>query len=174
LAVKTPAPPGTTLEPGRASRPPGRSWEGELGANQEVLARLLERGAQAAIRVDRPHEELAGAIAAEGPYDLVVDYLWGAPAEAVFTALIRPAPRDGDARGASAPSRFLPAVLGSVGPLALAELVGDLDVHPFGHGCAYSRAIMTTASFSRSMNARGAGGRHHPARMNRAARWSGP
>ena len=40
-----------------------------------------------AIRVDRPRDELAAAIAAEGPYDLIVDYLWGAPAEAVFTAL---------------------------------------------------------------------------------------
>ena len=50
------------------------------GRNQDVLAQLLGRGAQAAIRVDRPHEELAAAIAAEGPYDLIVDYLWGAPA----------------------------------------------------------------------------------------------
>jgi hypothetical protein len=61
-----------------------------------VLDLLLARGASAAIGVDRPHEELAAALAAEGPYDLVVDYLWGAPAEAVFTALIRPAPRAGD------------------------------------------------------------------------------
>jgi NADPH2:quinone reductase len=66
------------------------------GRNQDVLVRLLGRGAQAAIRVDRPHGELAAAIAAEGPYDLVVDYLWGAPAEAVFAALTRPAPRAGD------------------------------------------------------------------------------
>jgi hypothetical protein len=36
---------------------------------------------------------LAAAIAALGPYDLVVDYLWGAPAEAVFAALTRPGGR---------------------------------------------------------------------------------
>jgi NADPH2:quinone reductase len=59
-----------------------------------VLDLLLARGASAAIGVDRPHEELAAALAAEGPYDLVVDYLWGAPAEAVFAALHR----TGDAR----------------------------------------------------------------------------
>jgi NADPH2:quinone reductase len=48
------------------------------GRNQRVLAQLVARGADAMIRVDRPREELAEAIAAEGPYDLIVDYLWGA------------------------------------------------------------------------------------------------
>lgn len=57
------------------------------GRNQRVLDHLAARGADAVIRVDRPHEELAAAIAAEGPYDLIVDYLWGPPAEAVFAAL---------------------------------------------------------------------------------------
>ena len=59
------------------------------GRNQRVLAQLVARGADAMIRVDRPREELAEAIAAEGPYDLIVDYLWGAPAEAAFAALLR-------------------------------------------------------------------------------------
>jgi NADPH:quinone reductase-like Zn-dependent oxidoreductase len=59
------------------------------GRNQRVLDRLVANGADAAIRVDRQHHELAAAIAAEAPYDLIVDYLWGAPAEAVFAALTR-------------------------------------------------------------------------------------
>jgi NADPH2:quinone reductase len=59
------------------------------GRNQRVLDRLAERGAEAAVRVDRPRDELAAAIAAAGPYDLVVDYLWGPPAEAAFAALAR-------------------------------------------------------------------------------------
>jgi NADPH:quinone reductase-like Zn-dependent oxidoreductase len=59
------------------------------GRNRRVLDQLVARGADAAIRVDRAHDELAAAIAAEGPYDLIVDYLLGAPAEAVFAALIR-------------------------------------------------------------------------------------
>jgi NADPH:quinone reductase-like Zn-dependent oxidoreductase len=58
-----------------------------VGRSQRVLDDLRARGADAAIRVDRPRNELAAAIAAEGPYDLIVDYLWGAPAEAVFAAL---------------------------------------------------------------------------------------
>ena len=59
------------------------------GRNQRVLDQLAARGADATIRVDRPRDELAAAIAAQAPYDLIVDYLWGAPAEAVFAALIR-------------------------------------------------------------------------------------
>jgi NADPH2:quinone reductase len=59
------------------------------GRNQRVLDQLTSVGADTAIRVDRPPGELAAAIAAEGPYDLVVDYLWGAPAEAAFAALAR-------------------------------------------------------------------------------------
>jgi hypothetical protein len=51
----------------------------------------VARGAEAAVRVDRPAGELVAAIAAAGPYDLIVDYLWGEPAEAVFAALMRPA-----------------------------------------------------------------------------------
>jgi NADPH2:quinone reductase len=59
------------------------------GRNQRVLVQLLAGGADAAVRVDRPRSELAASIAAEGPYDLIVDYLWGPPAEAVFAALAR-------------------------------------------------------------------------------------
>jgi NADPH:quinone reductase-like Zn-dependent oxidoreductase len=66
------------------------------GRNQRVLDQLVARGADAAIRVDRPRDELGAAVAAEGPYDLIVDYLWGAPAEAVFAALARPELHAGD------------------------------------------------------------------------------
>ena len=71
------------------------------GRNQRVLDQLVARGAEAAIRVDRPQQELAAAIADAGPYDLIVDYLWGAPAEAVFAALARPG-----AGGGQAPDRI--------------------------------------------------------------------
>ncbi|HXW44378.1 MAG TPA: zinc-binding alcohol dehydrogenase family protein [Streptosporangiaceae bacterium] len=58
------------------------------GRNQELLGQLAERGADLTIAVDRPRAELAAAIAAAGPYDLIVDYLWGAAAEATFDALV--------------------------------------------------------------------------------------
>jgi NADPH:quinone reductase-like Zn-dependent oxidoreductase len=63
------------------------------GRDRRVLDDLLTRGVDTVLRVDRPHDELADAIAAEGPYDLVADYLWGAPAEAALAAL----PRTGSA-----------------------------------------------------------------------------
>ncbi len=58
------------------------------GRNRRLLAQLAERGAAVTVCVDQPRAELAAAIAAAGPYDLIVDYLWGAPAEAVFDALV--------------------------------------------------------------------------------------
>ena len=67
------------------------------GRNQRVLAQLLARGADAMIRVDRPREELAEAIAAEGPLRPDRRLPVGAPAEAVFAALTRVDPRAGDA-----------------------------------------------------------------------------
>lgn len=59
------------------------------GRNQRILDGLTARGAGAAIRVDQAPEDLATALAAAGPYDLIADFLWGPPAEAVFAALPR-------------------------------------------------------------------------------------
>ncbi len=97
------------------------------GRNQRVLDELLARGAQTLIRVDRGHDELVSAIAAAGPYDLIIDYLWGAPTEAVFDVLIhlgRPADRIrylqvGMSAGAKA---ALPAMTLRAAPV---ELVGS-------------------------------------------------
>jgi NADPH:quinone reductase-like Zn-dependent oxidoreductase len=116
------------------------------GRNQRVLDDLLARGTAATIRADRPHDELVAAIAAAGPYDLVIDYLWGAPAEAVFDALIRlgrPASGPGRIRylqvGLSAGAkaalpamtlRAAPVVLagsGADGPVALADATAAFD-----------------------------------------------
>lgn len=68
------------------------------GRNRSVLDQLTAAGAQAAIDVGLGHEELTAAIAALGPYDLIIDYLWGEPAEAVFAALARVGARQGTAK----------------------------------------------------------------------------
>lgn len=57
------------------------------GRNERVLDDLVRRGAATAIRVDVPSDDLRAAVTAAGPYDLICDYLWGRPAEAVFAAL---------------------------------------------------------------------------------------
>jgi NADPH:quinone reductase-like Zn-dependent oxidoreductase len=63
------------------------------GRDAEGLARLPGLGADAVIQLDQPAEALAAAFAAEGQpsgYDLVVDYVWGRPAEALFRSLTQP------------------------------------------------------------------------------------
>ena len=57
------------------------------GRDQAELDALVTAGSAAAVRVDRPHDDLAADIAAHGPYNLAADFLWGAPAEAAFAAL---------------------------------------------------------------------------------------
>jgi NADPH:quinone reductase-like Zn-dependent oxidoreductase len=64
------------------------------GRNQRVLDELVAGGAEVAIRVDQAHDELAAAIAAHGPFDVISDYLWGPPAETAFAALIQMARRE--------------------------------------------------------------------------------
>jgi NADPH2:quinone reductase len=114
------------------------------GRNQRVLAQLLARGADAMIRVDRPREEVAAAIAAEGPYDLIVDYLWGAPAEAVFAALTRADQRAGDA-----PERIRNIQVG-IGAGEVAELpamtLRGAPVHLVGSGIGGQAALGDAAA----------------------------
>jgi NADPH:quinone reductase-like Zn-dependent oxidoreductase len=60
------------------------------GRNERVLSTLLELGADATIRVDTPHQELIEAFrreAGEKGFDVIIDYLWGSPTEALLTAI---------------------------------------------------------------------------------------
>jgi NADPH:quinone reductase-like Zn-dependent oxidoreductase len=110
------------------------------GRSQRILAGLQARGAGAAIRVDRPRDELAAAIAAEGPYDLIVDYLWGAPAEAVFAALA-------DAGGAPERIRYVLAGM-SAGEVAglPAMTLRKAPVQIFGSGIGGRAGLAESAA----------------------------
>lgn len=60
------------------------------GRSGPRLERLRELGADAAVRIGDDSSALTEAVHAahgEHPFDLVLDYLWGAPAEAVLRAL---------------------------------------------------------------------------------------
>ncbi len=60
------------------------------GRNERVLSSLLELGADATIRLDRPDQELIEAFrreAGEKGFDVIIDYLWGPPTEALLTAI---------------------------------------------------------------------------------------
>ena len=60
------------------------------GRNERVLSTLLELGADATIRLDRPDQQLIEAFrreAGEEGFDVIIDYLWGSPTEALLTAI---------------------------------------------------------------------------------------
>lgn len=60
------------------------------GRNERVLSTLLELGADATIRLDRPAKELTEAFrreAGEKGFDVIIDYLWGSPTEALLAAI---------------------------------------------------------------------------------------
>lgn len=62
------------------------------GRNEHVLASLPELGADSTIRLDGSQRELAEAFAdaaKERPFDVVIDYLWGEPAEALLHSMTR-------------------------------------------------------------------------------------
>jgi NADPH2:quinone reductase len=62
------------------------------GRNQEVLRTLRKHGADATIRLDMPAQQLADAFlehAGESGFQVVIDYVWGSPAEAFFAAFTR-------------------------------------------------------------------------------------
>ena len=62
------------------------------GRNEQVLRTLPALGADATIRLDRPGHDLAQAFARESDeagFDVVIDYLWGPPTEALVAALMR-------------------------------------------------------------------------------------
>jgi NADPH:quinone reductase-like Zn-dependent oxidoreductase len=61
-----------------------------VGRNPQALEKLRELGADATISLDQEHESLVAALRrewAESGVDVVLDYLWGPPAESVFEAI---------------------------------------------------------------------------------------
>jgi NADPH:quinone reductase-like Zn-dependent oxidoreductase len=62
------------------------------GRDERPLDKLRELGADAIIRLDQPDESLREAFAREAVgegFDIVLDYLWGRPTEALLVALTK-------------------------------------------------------------------------------------
>jgi NADPH:quinone reductase-like Zn-dependent oxidoreductase len=62
------------------------------GRNEQVLRTLHDLGADATIRLHGSQQDLVEAFAretGERAFDLIIDYLWGQPTEALLTALTR-------------------------------------------------------------------------------------
>ncbi len=61
-----------------------------MGRNAEALEQLKGLGADATISLNQTDDEIIAAVKTEAkqyPFDIVIDYLWGKPAELVLTAL---------------------------------------------------------------------------------------
>jgi NADPH2:quinone reductase len=62
------------------------------GRNEQVLSTLGALGADATIRLDQPGQDLTEAfagVAGDAGFDVVIDFLWGRPTEALLAALSR-------------------------------------------------------------------------------------
>jgi len=60
------------------------------GRNPEVLASLTAFGADATISLNQSHDSLVAAFAQQNAakrFDVIIDYLWGSPTEALLTAI---------------------------------------------------------------------------------------
>jgi NADPH2:quinone reductase len=63
------------------------------GRDARRLGRLRELGADATMQLDQPGDALKEAFAREAGdagFDVIIDYLWGAPTEALLAAITRP------------------------------------------------------------------------------------
>jgi NADPH:quinone reductase-like Zn-dependent oxidoreductase len=62
------------------------------GRNSEILATLPALGADATISLDQPHEKLTEVFAqaaGDTGFDVILDYVWGPPTEALLAAITR-------------------------------------------------------------------------------------
>ncbi len=57
------------------------------GRNEEALNSLRDLGADATIRLDKPGQNLTEAFKREAGFNVIIDYLWGRPTEALLAAL---------------------------------------------------------------------------------------
>jgi NADPH2:quinone reductase len=72
-----------------------------VGRNPESLEKLKDLGADAAISLDQPHDTLVAAFRSEyagAGVDVVLDYLWGQPAESLLEAISQRGLRKSTAR----------------------------------------------------------------------------
>jgi len=75
------------------------------GRNEQALSALHDLGADSTIRLDKPGQDLTEAFAreaGEAGFDVIIDYLWGPPTEALLDAIAR-----GDLNPASSRVRLI-------------------------------------------------------------------
>ena len=113
------------------------------GRNEQVLNTLQQLGADTTIRLDKPGQNLTEAFAREAGdtgFDVIIDYLWGPPTEALLAAIAR-----SDLKAASSRVRLV-EVGESAGPtISLAAAVlrsSRLEILGSGSGNAAASSEM--------------------------------
>lgn len=115
------------------------------GRNESVLHSLNEIGADSTISLNTSDEKLASAFAAEAsehPFNIVLDYVWGHPAEVLVSSMIR-----NDMFGEPARIRYVSigALAGPTASIPSAALRSSgLEIYGSGGGSASSEAIAET------------------------------
>jgi NADPH:quinone reductase-like Zn-dependent oxidoreductase len=115
------------------------------GRNEQVLMTLRNLGADATIQLDRPDQALSGAFAAEAShknFDVILDYVWGHPAEVLLGALT-----GHDLMAEPSPIRYV-SIGAMAGPTAAvpseALRSSGLEIHGSGGGSVPRQAIFET------------------------------
>jgi NADPH2:quinone reductase len=116
------------------------------GRNEQALSMLRELGADATIRLDQPEQDLTEAFAraaGDTGFNVIIDYLWGRPTEALLAAITR-----ADLRHSAARSRLV-QVGESAGPtISLPAAVlrsSGLEIVGAGSGSVPPRDVMLDA-----------------------------
>ncbi len=115
------------------------------GRNEQVLRNLHDLGADSTISLALPDEELTDAFAAEAsnhPFNVILDYVWGHPAEVLISTLARH-----DLMAEEAHIRFVSigSVAGTAASIPSAALRSSgLEIYGSGGGSASHQAIAET------------------------------
>ena len=115
------------------------------GRNQEILSTLTDRGADTVISLNQSDQALVETFASEAahdPFDIILDFLWGYPAEVVLRALTRP-----ELMSEASRIRFVSIgeMAGSYAPVPAAALRSSgLEISGSGGGSIAREAVFET------------------------------
>lgn len=116
-----------------------------VGRNEGVLRTLSDIGADSTISLNMPDEKLTSAFAAEAtehPFNIILDYVWGHPAEVLVSSMIR-----NDMFGEPARTRYVSigALAGPTASIPSAALRSSgLEIYGSGGGSASRQTIAET------------------------------
>jgi NADPH2:quinone reductase len=126
------------------------------GRNEQVLNTLHDFGADTTIHLDKPGQNLTEAFAREAGetgFDVIIDYLWGAPTEALLAAITR-----SDLKPASSRVRLVEVGESAAPTISLSAATlrsSRLEILGAGSGNAPAASEIWLARISHQKNSKG-------------------